>query len=40
MAFFEIMQTTTGLIGLAVLMFLCYRLKRSLKGYARTGVFR
>lgn len=40
MAFFEIMQTATGLIGLSALLFLCYRLKRSLKGYARTGVFR
>lgn len=40
MAYFEIFQTTGAIAALAVLLFLSYRLKRSLKGYARTGSFR
>lgn len=39
MAFSEVIQTTLSLLSLAALMFFCYRLKRSLKGYARTGFF-
>lgn len=39
MAHFEILQTANALLGLTVLMYVCYRLKRSLKGYARTGSF-
>ena len=37
---FEILQTVNALAGLAVLMYISYQLKRSLKIYARTGSFR
>lgn len=39
MAYFEILQTANALAGLSVLMYICYRLKRSLRGYARYGSF-
>ena len=35
----EMIQTTNALAGLAVLLFVTFRLKRALKLYARFGTF-
>lgn len=39
MTHFEILQTANALVALSVLMYVCFRLKRSLKGYSRNGSF-
>lgn len=35
----EFLQSANALAGLAVMMYICFRLKRALKAYARTGCF-
>lgn len=37
MQVFEMIQTVNALAGLAVLMYICFRLKRSLKAYAKSS---
>ena len=36
----EFMQTANALLGLSVLLYVSFRLKRALKDYARFGSFR
>ncbi len=39
MQLMEMIQTTNALAGLAVLLYVAFRLKRALKTYAKFGVF-
>ena len=36
---FEFLQSANAVAGLAILMYVSFRLKRALKGYARYGTF-